>query len=199
MRKILCAAVLAACFSSPAFANFSGGRIEGRVGWDRPGLEIDFDDGEDQFSFSDSDDGLLYGVEAGYDFQMSEHVVLGIYGGFDMSDTKRCGPLFGNDEACLKVRRNLTDAVMVYAKGGYSNGRIKATYEDFGDPTNNDSASESRGGIHVGAGLELALGTMAYAKIEYVYTDYKSFLLDDFTKGDFDRSQVIGGIGIRFR
>lgn len=207
MKKLLCAAVLAACVSSPALADApSGARIEAHVGWDRPGAELDYDDGVDQFSVSGHDDGLLYGGEIGYDHAVGA-MSLGIYAGLDMSDAKRCEEVFGDDAACLKIKRNITAGVraggmmgnwaMLYVKGGYSNGRARVSYQDFIDPTNNDSLSKSRGGWHLGAGLETALGSNAYAKVEYVYTDYKNFS-DGVTSLGFDRSQIIGGIGFRF-
>ena len=52
----------------------------------------------------------------------------------------------------------------------------------------------------VGAG-EIAFGTNAYAKVEYVYTDYNGADVDDgdvVAGADVSRHQVLGGIGFRF-
>ena len=125
--------------------------------------------------------------------------------------TKFCAEVFGEDEGCIKAGRNITVGVrgglpvgasaLIYAKGGYSNGRVKVSYDDFENILEDFSVGENRGGLHIGAGGELAFGTNTYAKPEYVYTDYKSNDFDDgdvAAGADVSRHQVLGGIGFRF-
>lgn len=91
-----------------------------------------------------------------------------------------------------------SERALLYVKDGYSNGRVRATYQDFEDILPSFREAESRSGFHVGAGVELALNSKAYLKAEYVHTDYKAFNLDEDTKGDFSRDQVFARVGFRF-
>lgn len=208
MFKYFVAASAVAVLAAPAVAaDFQGPRIEARAGWDKITLEGRFDDGTDRFKLSDSDEDVGYGAELGYDGKFGS-TTLGVYAGVDLSSVKQCDELFGLDELCLKTRRNFTlgvrsgfiasDRALLYVKGGYSNGRVRATYEDFEDILPSVSDAKSRSGFHVGAGVELAVSSKAYVKAEYVHTNYKAFNLDDDTKGDFSRDQVFAGVGFRF-
>lgn len=190
MRKItLLAAVAAMTTAVPAFAqDFTGARAEVHAGWDS--ADIDVDDSDESF---DLGSGVVYGVEVGYDAQIGQSVVLGGYAGFDLASTKEC---FSGDDECFKAGRNFTagarigvpvgKSALLYAKGGYSNGRIKLT--DSGV-----TESDSGDGYHIGGGAQANFGKNLYGKVEYVYTRYNS---------DFDahltRNQVIAGLGVRF-
>lgn len=210
--KVAAGALLASLGASAAYAeDFSGPRIEAHVGWDQVGLDATYDDGVDTFSADGSKSGVMYGVGVGYDYQMSS-VVLGVEANFDMADTKRCSEVFGLDEACLKAKRDievsarvgalLNPNMLFYVKGGYVNGKVKATYVDFEDILPSISESDTRSGIRAGAGIEFKTASKAYLKLEYRYTDYKDWTLSDPDLGDlragFDRHQVVAGVGYRF-
>jgi outer membrane immunogenic protein len=207
--KYLVALFAAAAFAQPAFAA-EGARVEVRTGLDRVNIEASYDDGVDAFSGEDHDDGLLYGAELGYDVKVG-NFTLGAYAGLDFSTTDYCTEIYGEDKGCLKAGRNITLGVRagfplsatstVYAKGGYSNGRITARYEDFENILEDFKGSANRDGFHLGAGAEFALGGKAYGKVEYVYTDYDSFNAADggLALGiDASRHQLVTGIGLRF-
>ena len=212
MKKIVLGLLVSTAFATPALAaDFSGPRIEGRVGWDRINLSADYDDGIDDVEGEGHEDGVAFGVEAGFDLAAGPAFVVGGYAGIDFASTKFCAEVYGEDEGCIKAGRNITvgiragvpvgEAALLYAKGGYSNGRIKLSYEDFEDILDDFSVGENRGGWHLGAGGELAFGTNTYAKLEYVYTDYNGADLDDgdvIAGADVSRHQVIGGVGFRF-
>lgn len=215
----LLAATAAAC---PAFAqedNFSGLRGEVRVGWDSTGVDAAFpdpDDADETLTVDSDDGGITYGAELGYDLQLG-NVVLGAYGGLDFSQVEACGEVLGDDLGCADTGRNLTagvragyvlgDSVLVYAKGGYSNGRLRFDYDGDVEDDDNDPVafSRNRGGYHFGGGFEVALNPNLYVKAEYVYTDYGRF---DYAFGDEDdplsariganRHQATAGIGFRF-
>ncbi|UIJ44823.1 porin family protein [Sphingomonas cannabina] len=211
MKKHLVAPLAALVLATPAMAQDMGGaRVEAHVGYDRVNLDVDYDDGVDQFSGSDGTDGVAYGVEAGYDV-VTSGVVLGVYAGLDLASTDYCSEIYGDDEACLKARRNITLGVragvpvgprtLVYAKGGYSNGRVKATYEDFEGILDSGKVSDNLDGFHLGAGVQSGFGKNLYAKLEYVYTNYSGYDIEttDFgASADFDRHQVLLGLGVRF-
>ena len=225
---LLIAAALAG-LSAPAYAqDFSGFRIEGRLGWEQAGAEASFpnpdedeaEEGDEFLSTSENDSALTYGVELGYDVQLGAGLVLGAYAGADLSDNEVCSELMGDDLACAGLERTFTigaragvplgETSLLFVKGGYSNGKFDADYD--GDVTDNDDEepgeierfSEKRGGYHLGGGLELGLTRRLYAKAEYVYTNFgsRSYLLGDPDEPGLDvsadRHQVMGGIGLRF-
>ena len=211
MKKIILASVAALAFSTPAFAqDFAGPRIEGRIGWDRVNSDAAYDDGTEEFAGKGHEDGIAYGIELGYDAMVGNGLVVGAYGGIDLSTTEECGEVFGDDEACVEAGRNftvgvragtpVTEHVLLYVKGGYSNGKIELAY-DAEDDDDSFEVSETRGGFHLGAGGEVNLGGNSYGKLEYVYTNYNGFDQVDGEESamiDTSRHQVLVGFGFRF-
>jgi outer membrane immunogenic protein len=224
------AAALAA-LASPAYAqDLSGFRIEGRAGWEQAGAKAnlpnpDYDeddaDSPEFLTGSEDDSGIFYGAELGYDLQVGPGLVIGAYAGADFSDSRMCAELVEDDHACTDLGRTFTvgaragvpfgQSSLVYVKGGYSNGKFDVAYDpdvtDNGDeePGAFAAFSKSRGGFHVGGGIEVGLTQALYGKVEYVYTDYGkgSYRLgdgeDDPTLAvGSDRHQVAVGIGLRF-
>lgn len=192
-------------------ANFSGPRAEVRGGFDRVTLKAAYSDGVDSVSGKDHKDGYTLGGEVGYDGRISPNVTLGAYAGIDFPHTRVCDEVFGSDQFCLKAPRNLTAGIrlgqvigrsaLVYAKGGYSNGRLTGTYTDFADATNNGSGHADRSGFHVGIGGEIAIASHAFVKAEIVHTRYNRYTETDGTtvvslKGS--RDQLLTGVGVRF-
>lgn len=222
------AAALGLVGTSAHAQDVSGFRLEGRLGWEQAGAEAvlpnpedDEEETGDEFLVgSDDDNGVAYGVELGYDFQLGESFVAGAYGGVDLSDSSICSELVEDDLACADLGRTFTLGVragvpigpnsLIYAKGGYSNGKLDLSYDP--DVTDNDDEdpgeiavfSENRDGYHVGAGTEIGISSSIYAKLEYVYTDYGSgsYVLDEEEEVSFnvktDRHQVFVGLGMRF-
>lgn len=219
------AALLAAtAAAAPAYAqdnNFSGLRGEVRIGWDSVGVNATLpnpDDDEDApatLTGDADDDAIGYGAELGYDAQFG-NFVLGAYAGLDFSGAGRCSEVLGDDLACADAGRNITagvrggvvlgDSLLVYAKGGYSNGRIRLSYD--GDVEDEDSdvfeLGRNRDGFHIGGGFEVALTRNLYAKADYTYTRYNrvSFVdaedEDFFIRGRATRHQAMAGLGFRF-
>ena len=198
MRIMLFAAtaLAAAGLAGPAFAQdsrpgFTGAHAEGVVGWDR------VQDG------SDSTDGLVYGVAAGYDYQVGK-LVLGIEAEATTSTTSQT---VGNlvtpgDSLRIKMGRDLyagarvgialSPRAMVYAKGGYTNVSIDTRYTS-GATTAKDS--DDAPGWRAGVGAEFRLSGHVFVKGEYRYAHYNEVYGNRI---DRDRHQLIGGIGFRF-
>lgn len=214
MRTYILAALATgtALVANPAMAqdtgNFTGPRVEALVGYDRIGAGSSTDtDGDD------SADGAAYGVGVGYDFDLGG-VVAGVEGEFmesgvkeDSTETINGLPLAGR----VSVGRDLyvggrlgfkaAPETLVYAKAGYTNTAIESRF-DYDDAryefdTNTD-------GFRVGAGVEQKLGSNAFAKVEYRYSNYDKLDFSDDqdenfqTDVDLDRHQVVAGIGYRF-
>lgn len=191
MRLFILASLAGAIAAPAAAADFAGPRIEAHVGWDRVGVDTD------QLGIPGSahDNSIMYGVGIGYDFTLAENVLLGVEADFDFSDAEFSGS-DGLIAASVQAKRDiglgvrlggkLTETVMTYAKLGYSNARVRARVTDG---VSSFSESENGDGVRLGAGIEFALGSMAYAKTEYRYTNYEAGI---------DRHQVVGGLGVRF-
>lgn len=191
-------------------ATMGGPRIEVRAGYDNVSLDVDYDDGVDSFNESDGTDGIAYGGEIGYDHNYGSGSI-GAYAGVDFASTDICSELYGADELCLKAGRNFTvgarlgymigSDALFYGKAGYSNGRVRVTYEDFENILDDFDDGENLDGFHVGAGAEVQLSGRSYAKLEYVYTQYNAFDYSDTDVDvdvDLNRHQVLLGLGLRF-
>jgi outer membrane immunogenic protein len=193
MRKYLLAALCAGTLATPAFAqdqgNLSGFRVEGLVGYDRPSIA------------DENADGVLYGMGVGYDFQ-SGNAVFGIEAeATDSTANERvAGFALPGDELRVRAGRDLYvggriggivgGRTLLYAKAGYTNARVRVDYEDGTAGTINDFTDRSNlDGVRAGAGAQFAIGTNAYLKTEYRYSNYQDGV---------DRHQVVGGFGFRF-
>jgi outer membrane immunogenic protein len=193
MRKYLLAALCAGTLATPAFAqdqgNLSGFRVEGLVGYDRPSIQ------------DESADGVAYGVGVGYDFQ-SGNAVFGLEA--EASDTSAnervAGVVIPGDELRVRAGRDLyvggrVGAVvggrtLLYAKAGYTNARVRVDYEDGTAGTINDFTDRTNlDGVRAGAGAQFSIGSNAFLKTEYRYSNYQDGV---------DRHQVVGGFGFRF-
>jgi len=159
--------------ATPAFAATpTGGRVEAIVGYDHAKAS----------GFKDN--GVLYGVGAGYDFAVAPSVSLGVdaevsdstvkedFGGFDVTA--------GRDiYAGARVSFPVSAAANLYLKAGYTNARIKA--EDIG--------SDNLDGFRIGGGGQLAFSGKAYVGGEYRYSNYQD---------GFSRQQVALTVGTHF-
>lgn len=203
MKNVLIAAAALTAISAPAYAqeasNFGGAKIGAVIGYDKVRLESE-DLG------SGSKDGFLYGVTAGYDFDLGSAVV-GIEGEFADATTKETVGDLAVDgfEASLRAERDLyvgarvgfkaSDTILIYAKGGYTNAKFKLTATDGVDTL---SASDELDGYRIGAGVEYTNG-QAFGRLEYRYSDYGRYKVDGVDTGiDASRHQVAVVGGWRF-
>jgi outer membrane immunogenic protein len=184
MSKFIYAALFAsAAIAAPALAQdagtgtFSGAHVEAIGGWDRVR------------GGGSHDDGALYGVGAGYDIRRG-NTVFGVEG--EASDSTQKEELGGvTQHAARDLYAGGRVGVVVggnnllYAKAGYTNAR----YTVSGTATGVDLAHGNLDGVRVGAGLEHALGSRAFVKTEYRYSDYEQGV---------SRHQVVAGVGLRF-
>ena len=212
MFKSFFLATAALVAATPAIAaDFAGPRAEVRFGWDRTAIDLSFDDGTTSFDGKGHDDGFGLGAEIGYDAALGDKAIIGAYAGAEWATTKECSEVFGDDEACLKLGRNftlgarigaaVTPQALIYVKGGYSNGQLKATYEDFEDSDFNTSEKADRDGFHLGLGGEFNVSKTGFVKAEVVRTNYNDVDGSDGlveARLDARRTQALVGFGLRF-
>lgn len=214
----IAATVSVAALSAPAAAQdatWSGPWIAGVAGYDinKTGSTRDVDNQ----NLDQSIEGATYGVGLGYDADMGG-VVIGAEAELtDSSANSDTNPVFGSQNfglsgvaagrdiyAGLRVGVKATPATLVYAKGGYTAARYN--YRGT-DGTTDYSTNIDLDGWRVGAGVEQKLGSNAFAKIEYRYSNYSKGEVDfeatnvadgDRFNADLDRHQVMAGVGWRF-
>ena len=173
--SLLAATAAALAFASPAFAQDAapsaapaGFRIEALVGYDHAGF--------DGFH----EDGILYGVGAGYDFAVSNSVSLGLDVEASDSTASKSGVKAGRDlYAGGRVNFAVSPLANLYLKGGYTNARVKIE----------DCCAGNADGFRVGVGGQYLVSGKTYVGAEYRYSNYEA---------DLDRHQVALTVGTRF-
>jgi outer membrane immunogenic protein len=195
MRKYILAALVAGSFAAPAMAQtsdnptpYTGVKVEGLVGYDR--LKVP----------GDHTNGVVYGAGVGYDAQMGG-LVVGVEGEATGSTADQCATSVNvaGDRLCAKLGRDLYvggrigavvgGRTLLYAKGGYTNARVRLTYTDGATGVNNFNLGSNKDGWRVGGGVEQSVGSRTYVKAEYRYSTYS---------GNIDKHQVVAGFGVRF-
>jgi outer membrane immunogenic protein len=198
---------------------FTGPWVAGVGGYDKnkagSSVDNDADPNNGVFEQDESADGIVYGAAIGYDFDLGGVVVGGEAELTDSTaDSKYGDPNsdfgLGSVDAGrdiyvgARVGYKVTPSTMLYAKGGYTNAR----YNFIGsDGTTNYKENLDTDGWRVGAGVEQKLGSNAFAKVEYRYSNYSKGEIDFEATGiadsdrfdiDTDRHQVMAGVGWRF-
>jgi outer membrane immunogenic protein len=206
LRKILVlTAVSAAALSAaPASAQaVSGPRIELLAGYDKVKIETNDLDSVDHFS----DEGLVYGLGAGYDFAVAPSFSVGV----DLEATNTSVEAVVTDDeddgdrtrysleggldlyAGLRATVAATENILFYVKGGYTRWRGTTRVWDVNpdDPTDTTLLFKDRDhvtGWRAGAGFQFTNGFF-YGGPEYRYSNYE----DGIT-----RHQVVLTAGLRF-
>lgn len=206
----------------PAFAQdatpaeaFSGLRVEALVGYDhvRNGSSEDLDTDRD---IKQSIDGVEYGAGIGYDVPLGTNVTIGAEAEITDSSASRD---YNNDEPTVfnlgrvdagrqyyfggRLGYAVAPSTLVYVKGGYSNARFNL---QGSDGTVNLRQRLDTDGWRAGAGVEQKIGSNAFVKLEYAYTNLGKGEFDfngetpDSSRFelDTDRHSVRAGVGVRF-
>jgi outer membrane immunogenic protein len=181
----LTAVATAALAATPALAQApQGPRVEALVGYDAPRVRVN--DGGINGTFKD--EGVAYGIGAGFDFALGNGAALGV--DVEASDSTMKEE---NTAGTLKAERDLyaggrvsfplgADGSNVYLKGGYTNARFSAENGAL-------RAKQDLDGYRIGAGAQFALAGKAYVGGEYRFSDYEQ---------DVRRHQVVATLGTRF-
>lgn len=213
------AAASVAALSTPAMAQdsdsqFDGFRAQAVAGYDilSAGSSIDDDSTVDN---DQSMEGIVYGANVGYDFDLG-NMVLGLEAEltdssakteFDDGDFEGFG--FGSVDAgrdlFLGARLGFKAApdALFYVKGGYTNTKLNILTNDGTTEINEDLDLD---GWRAGAGVEYAINPNTFVNLEYRYSNYQEGEVDfdgtlpdsDRFGVDLDRHQIMAGIGVRF-
>ncbi|MET0587851.1 MAG: porin family protein [Novosphingobium sp.] len=200
--------------ATPA-ANFEGPRIEALIGYDnhRSGSSADFDDDLD---LKQSIDGVTYGAGIGYDFAIGDQMIIGAEAeitdssaGWDNNNSQpnvfNLGRVNAGRDIYVggRIGYAASPTTLLYAKAGYTNARYNVQGTDGSTSLNEHLDTD---GYRIGAGVEHKLGTNAFVKLEYRYSNYSEGEIDfardipDSSRFDIDtdRHQVVAGVGYRF-
>lgn len=186
-------AISLAAFGRPVQAqDFTGPRVEARIGWDQ--LRFDLDDVGVDGSNKESD--LAWGVAVGYDVPLQRSLVAGVEAGVTFSDidfaasdgTTTYGFHAKRDiELSGRLGARVGSAALLYGKLGYTNFRLGS--ESVAAETLSDLGSKNLDGLRLGAGLEVAVAPSAYLKSEYRHSNYEDGV---------SRNEILTGAGFRF-
>jgi outer membrane immunogenic protein len=216
---LLLAAASAVALAVPAHAQedraFNGPWVAGVGGYDKnqagSTTDNDVDDSDDQ-----SAEGVVWGGAVGYDMDLGTMVV-GAEAELTEStaDTKSLdgdpetfglGSVEAGRDIYVGARAGFkaTPNTLLYGKVGYTNAR----YGFLGtDGEVEDEQHLDVDGWRAGAGVEQKIGSNAFAKLEYRYSNYSNAEVDFEPEGipdtdpvevDLDRHQVMAGVGWRF-
>lgn len=201
-RALVAGSALVAAAGAMAAEPFSGPYIGAEAGWQQDKLRSSITTGGTTLSADDDVSSFAYGGQLGYDFKLSPSFVIGAEAHLTGDSGKirvgnasaDAGRTFG-----LTARAGVlaTPQTLVYAKGGWVNGRFT-----FNDGV--DSASQNRDGWTLGGGVEQMLTENVSARVEYRYSKFNRFRGDpadfggDNVSARFTRNAVMAGVNFRF-
>lgn len=194
---VIAAAASAALFASPAMAQDAtptGLYFGALTGWDH--LETKGDLG------SGGKDGVVFGAIVGYDAKIGGSALVGVEAEIDGATTKRQERdlLVTGDRGAIKSGRDLyagvrlgfeaSPGLVIYAKGGYTNAKIIAEYDDGAGFKESERVVAD--GFRLGGGVQKTLTSRISARLEYRYSDYGTLRYQGFSLDqDARRQQVV--------
>lgn len=172
MKKLIVAAVLAAGFATPAFAQDAketnakaGFRVEARAIYETPTVSSIVQN-NDVYKIGSA---MAFGGEAGFDIAVSSSFVAGPYVTFEKSSVKATD---GTDT--LKVKDNFAAGLhlgyavgptgQIYGKVGYAKLRLEAQSGAL-------RVTESGAGVQGAIGYEHGFAEQFYGRVEFGYGD----------------------------
>jgi len=209
MKKLVLAGLLASFAAAPAYAQestnpaFTGFRVEGVFGFDSLRANEEEDDEDEDVATDNTESGLLYGIGIGYDVATSGGLA-GVEAEYTDSRVEQCGDEEDDEDFCVGLGRDLyvgarvgvilSPAMLLYGKIGYTN--LRTTLDTNGELDEDEEENfldeanlTGLDGVRVGGGIEFLLGTNAFVKAEYRYSNYEQGI---------QRHQGVVGVGFRF-
>jgi len=202
MKHAILAAIALAATATPAFAQdaqpFEGPFIGASAGWNRAEAAGRTEGGQ-PLDGEVARDSVVIGAFAGYDHKVLDRVVLGAEASFSIAlDDSSAGRSAGNQitlderysfDLTARAGYLVTDDVLIYARGGYANSRVRTEIEQAGSIA---TRSDNRDGWLVGGGAEYAISPNIRARGEYRYSDFGS------DGRNSERHQTLVGISYKF-
>lgn len=202
MKHAILAAIALAATATPAFAQdaqpFEGPFIGASAGWNRAEAAGRTEGGQ-PLDGEVARDSVVIGAFAGYDHKVLDRVVLGAEAGFSIAlDDSSAGRSAGNQitlderysfDLTARAGYLVTDDVLIYARGGYANSRVRTEIEQAGSIA---TRSDNRDGWLVGGGAEYAISPNIRARVEYRYSDFGS------DGRNSERHQTLVGVSYKF-
>lgn len=172
MKYTYLVAALACGLAQPALAQDEGGnadkagfRLEARATLETPTVSSVIEEG-DVYKLGSA---TAWGGEAGFDIGVSDKVVLGPYGTYEVSSVENCD---GAD--CVNATDNYAVGLhvgflvgqrgMLYVKGGYASLGLEAIIDGV-------STKERGDGVQGAIGYEHGFGRHFYGRVELGYSD----------------------------
>nr|WP_137676908.1 porin family protein [Parerythrobacter lutipelagi] len=175
-------------------ASKDGLRIEGRVMWER------INDPEEDIGINyELGSGVAFGGEIGYDFYVSDSVVVGPYANYETSSVESCEGNFcvssgGYWAAGIHAGFMTGGNGMIYGKLGYGQQTVDIEGPlDINGTIVNFDESESGGGYNAAFGYDHSFSENLYGRVEVGISE--SYDIYGF---DFQRANVGVALGARF-
>lgn len=154
----------------------------------------------------------LFGVNVGYNYQLSNNIVLGIeadiaFSGLSNSYTSN-GLTVGSKLNSLGTVRGRIgyafDRALVYGTGGFAYGHVENSAFDASNPSYNANTSGTMTGWTVGGGLEYAFTNNWTVRVEALYVDLgtKSGFYPEGSSGcsfGFKNIYTLGRVGVNYK
>jgi outer membrane immunogenic protein len=182
---------------------FNGPYIGAQAGWQHDSNRFTLRGATGSASDHMSGSSFTYGAQLGYDFKPGDSFVIGAEA-FVTGDTNKVrdgdSSFDGGRALGLLARAGVlaTPRTLIYAKGGWENGRF--TYRE-----NGIGVSTNRDGWSLGGGVEQMVTDNVSARVEYRYTRFNSFnssaldaALGSTAEARVDRDRVLVGVNYRF-
>jgi outer membrane immunogenic protein len=179
---------------APAAAQeFGGPRLEVRAGYDALSVNDAYEDLPGHLA------GPAVTGAIGYDHALSARITLGLELGLTLPTGGSRSAQLGLDRLTIEPDRDIDilvrlgravgDRTLLFAKVGYANSKVQATYETGAGPIETERFSSSQDGVRIGAGVEHIIARGLSATAEYRFTAY-----DDHVR----RNHAAIGLAYRF-
>ncbi len=178
--------------------DWTGIYVGGELGWAFGNFDNSANGGQNDFNAN----GLGGGVYAGYNFQVTPNVVVGLETEFNLTDLEKRSSAGGLSiksssdwNAAFRGRLGYAfDRYLIYGAGGLALADLEASANGVKD-------SKTAVGWTLGAGAEAAVTNNVVARFDYSYQDFgdQNFNLGGSgVKSEFNNHQVRAGIAYKF-
>jgi len=163
------------------------------------------------YRFELVDDSDVLTSADGYDMEVLQNMTLGVgaAGVFTQAAAceqgaldPRCMDMDIDVEVVARAGLHVAEDLLLYGKVGYANARAGTSFRDYERILPAFTAGDIKGGMRLGAGMQMQVANQVYARAEYHYTNYSDHVGtmpdgSDLRTG-VNRNHATVGIGFRF-